>query len=197
MPYLLSRILLSNFRLPGLFNFIFSCSRRTKRWRVSWHVRLSLVNKWIAFRWYDIWHSRLTVHKISVNQSIRLSVLAVPGCHCVTTTTTTILILWIPLWQTCMRRKPLCVRRWWWLFPRLQGFWENVWRLIPRLRFFFFFFLSFFRVEINSRSLIPLFEPGSVHSGSASWYDCGRMFPDMLRVSSFPDRFPHYARKEV
>ena len=35
---------------------------------------------------------------------------------------------------------------------------------IPRLRFFFFFF----EVEISSRTLIPLFRPGSVHSGSAS-----------------------------
>ena len=53
----------------------------------------------------------------------------------------------------------------------------------------FFFFLE---VEISSRTLIPLFMPGSVHSGSASWDDCGRMFPDRLRVSSFQDRFPHY-----
>ena len=36
--------------------------------------------------------------------------------------------------------------------------------------------------------------PGSVHSGSASWDDCGQMFSDKLRVSSFPDRFPHYVR---
>ena len=35
--------------------------------------------------------------------------------------------------------------------------------------------------------------PGSVHSGSASRDDCGRLFPEELRVSSFPDRFPHYA----
>ena len=34
----------------------------------------------------------------------------------------------------------------------------------PRLRFFFFFFLSGDR----SRTLIPLFRPGSVHSGSTS-----------------------------
>ena len=45
-------------------------------------------------------------------------------------------------------------------------------------------------VEISSRTLIPFFMPGSVHSGSTSWYDCGRVFPDELRVSSFPDRFP-------
>ena len=33
----------------------------------------------------------------------------------------------------------------------------------------------------------------SVHSGATSWDDCDQMFPDKLRVSSFPDRFPHYA----
>ena len=51
----------------------------------------------------------------------------------------------------------------------------------------------FFKVEISSRTLIPLFRPGSVHSGSASRDDCDRVFPDELRVSSFPDRFPHNA----
>ena len=55
------------------------------------------------------------------------------------------------------------------------------------------FRFCFFEVEISSRTLIPLFAPGSVHSGSASWDDGGRMFPDKLRVSSFPDKFPHYA----
>ena len=35
----------------------------------------------------------------------------------------------------------------------------------PALFFFFFFF---FEVEISLRTLIPLFTPGSVHSGSAS-----------------------------
>ena len=52
----------------------------------------------------------------------------------------------------------------------------------------------FFYVEISSRTLIPLLMPGSVHSGSASWYDCVQMFNDKLLVSSFPDRFPHYAQ---
>ena len=47
-----------------------------------------------------------------------------------------------------------------------------------------------FEVEISSRALIPLFMPGSVHSSSASWDDCGPMFPDKLRVNSFPDSFP-------
>ena len=74
-------------------------------------------------------------------------------------------------------------------FPCLRGFWENVWPFIPCLRFF----VVFFKVEISSRTLIPLFMSGSVHSGSASWDDRSRMLPDKLRVSSFPNRFPHYA----
>ena len=56
-----------------------------------------------------------------------------------------------------------------------------------------FFSLSCFEVEINSRTLIPLLMPGPIHSGSACRDDCGQMFPDKLHVSSFPDRFPHYA----
>ena len=51
----------------------------------------------------------------------------------------------------------------------------------------------FFKVEISSRTLIPLFRPGSVHGGSASLDDCGRKFYDKLSVSSFPEMFPHYA----
>ena len=72
----------------------------------------------------------------------------------------------------------------------MRGMWENVRPFVSRLRFFFF---STFTVEISSRTLIPLVKPGSVHSGSASWDDCARVFPDELRVSSFPDRFPHFA----
>ena len=74
---------------------------------------------------------------------------------------------------------------------------------LPSFLFFFLsfshpFFLSFFLsfplgVEISLRTLIPRFMPGSVHSGSASRDDCGRMFPDKLRVSSLPDMFLHYA----
>ena len=63
-----------------------------------------------------------------------------------------------------------------------EDFFENV-------RPFFFFFVN----GDFLRALIPLFRPGSVYSGSASRYDCDRMFPDELRVSSFPDRFPHSA----
>ena len=34
----------------------------------------------------------------------------------------------------------------------------------------------FFKVEISLRTLIPLFRPGSVHSGSAGWDDCDQVF---------------------
>ena len=53
----------------------------------------------------------------------------------------------------------------------------RTWRLI-----FFFFFLSGDHLVPS----VPLFRQGSVHSGSASWDDCGRAFPDELPVSSFP-----------
>ena len=49
------------------------------------------------------------------------------------------------------------------------------------------------KVEIGLCALIPLFGPESVHSGSVIWDDCGWVLPDKLHVSSFPDRFPHYA----
>ena len=58
----------------------------------------------------------------------------------------------------------------------------------PQALFFFFF-----KVEISSHTLNPLFRPESVHSGSASWDDCGWMLSDKLHVSSFLDRFKHYA----
>ena len=70
--------------------------------------------------------------------------------------------------------------------PRLRGFWEHVRLCIPRLHFFF-------KMETRSHTLIPLFMQGSFHSGSASWDDWALMFPDELRVSSFPGKFPHYA----
>ena len=47
------------------------------------------------------------------------------------------------------------------------------------------FLFCYVEVEISSRTLIPLFRPGSVHSGSASWDDCGLAFPDELRVTLF------------
>ena len=48
----------------------------------------------------------------------------------------------------------------------------------------------FFKVKISLRTLIPLFTPGLVHSGSGSWDDGDRVFPDEFPVSSFPDRVP-------
>ena len=80
------------------------------------------------------------------------------------------------------------------VFPQLREFWKKVRPFIPCLRLSLFFFFFSFLVEIRSRTLISLFMQGEVHSGSADWDDCGRMFPDKLRVILFPDRFPHYAR---
>ena len=51
----------------------------------------------------------------------------------------------------------------------------------------------FFKVEINSHTIIPLFRSESVNGGSASSDDCDLVFPDELRVSSFPDRSQDYA----
>ena len=45
-------------------------------------------------------------------------------------------------------------------FPRLWGFGEKMWQIIPPYTFFFFFF--FFQVETSSHTLIPLFRPRSV-----------------------------------
>ena len=70
---------------------------------------------------------------------------------------------------------------------------ENVQPVIPHIALFFFFSF-FFEAEFSSRTLIPLFMPGSVHSGSASRDDYGQVFPDKLRVTSFPDRFPTLQR---
>ena len=78
----------------------------------------------------------------------------------------------------------------------MRGFWENIRHFIPRIRFFLMFifiFIFFFKVEISSRTLIPLFRSESVNGGSASSDDCDLVFPDELHVSSFPDRSPDYA----
>ena len=50
--------------------------------------------------------------------------------------------------------------------------------------------LFVFYVEISSRTLVQRFRPGSVNTGSARWDDCGQVFPDGLRVSSFPWHIP-------
>ena len=70
---------------------------------------------------------------------------------------------------------------------------DNLFPASPPPLFFSFLFFFFFVVEISSRTLIPLFGPGSVHSGSASGDDCDKVFTDELRVSPFADRFSHYA----
>ena len=48
-----------------------------------------------------------------------------------------------------------------------RGFGENVLPFVPRLRFFVCLFVCL-EVETSSRTLIPLFVPGSVYSGSSS-----------------------------
>ena len=83
---------------------------------------------------------------------------------------------------------------WWLLFPSLVRILAECSNVHSQPAFLLLlFFLSFFlEVEINSRTLIPLFMSGSVHSGPESCDDRGRMFPDKLRMISFPDRFLHY-----
>ena len=73
-------------------------------------------------------------------------------------------------------------------FLACEDFWENVRQFIPCLRL-----KKKKKKEINSGTLIPPFRPRPVHICSASRDDCDRVFPDELRVSSFPDRFLHYA----
>ena len=75
---------------------------------------------------------------------------------------------------------------WWWFFPCVQGC--STIHSPPVL-----FFPFFFKVEVRSCTLIPLFRPGSVRSGSESWDNCDCEFPDKLHVSLCPDKFPHYA----
>ena len=70
---------------------------------------------------------------------------------------------------------------WWWIFSCLQEFGGECSSILsPPVLF------------LLLHTLIPLFRQGSIHSGSASWDDCGRVFPDELHMSSFTDRFPHY-----
>ena len=78
----------------------------------------------------------------------------------------------------CVRPKCpfLVVSSMWWLFlphVRILGKCSTI-HSPPSL-----FFLLCLKAEIRSRTLILLLRPGSV-----------RVFPDELRVSSFPDRFP-------
>ena len=66
----------------------------------------------------------------------------------------------------------------WWCFVKIMWWWCG------------FFLLShtffFFKVDICLHVPIPPFRPGSVHSGSATWDDCWKAFPDELCASSFP-----------
>ena len=72
----------------------------------------------------------------------------------------------------------------WWLFPRVRGLRGKGWTIHSPPALFLLLLLLFWVVSL--RTPIPLYRSGSLHSGSASRDDCGRVFPDELRVSSFP-----------
>ena len=74
-------------------------------------------------------------------------------------------------------------------FPRVRGFSENVRQFIPRLLSFFFLKWRLARAH-SFHSLGP---DQSAVAQRAETTDCDRVFPGELRVSSFPDRFPHCA----
>ena len=67
-------------------------------------------------------------------------------------------------------------------FLACEDFWRIFDRSVPASALKKIFF---FEVKISSRTLTSLFIPGSVHSGSARWDDCGRMFSEKLLMSSF------------
>ena len=71
-------------------------------------------------------------------------------------------VLWNILWFTYANPKMSVV--WLWLFPHLRGLWENAQLLTPCLRSFSSSFFSSGSGD-SSCTLIPLFRPGSVHSG--------------------------------
>ena len=58
----------------------------------------------------------------------------------------------------------------------------------------FFSYFFFFGKQGSAHTYqLPPFMPGSVHSGSANWDDCGQTFPGSLMscmLASFPDKFP-------
>ena len=80
-----------------------------------------------------------------------------------------------------------CAKWSWWLFLVCDDFGKMFDNLFHTCAFFFF------KAEISSCTPIPLFRPGSVHSGSVNWDDCDWVFPDKLCVRLLPDRFPNYA----
>ena len=75
---------------------------------------------------------------------------------------------------------------WWWLFTACKYFGRMFDHSFPACAFFF----ESGDYLMHTTSILM---PGSLHSGSASWDNCGWVFPDKLRVSSFPDRFQHCA----
>ena len=60
--------------------------------------------------------------------------------------------------------------------------------------FCFCLFVCFFEVKISSRTLIPLFCQDQSTVAQRTETTVTEIFPDELRVSSFPGWFPHYAR---
>ena len=72
-------------------------------------------------------------------------------------------------------------------FSHMPGLWRQVQWIIPCLCFFcvlfFFFFLS---EDQYVRTNSTLLGQGSVHSGSASWEDCGWAFPTKIYLSGVP-----------
>ena len=70
----------------------------------------------------------------------------------------------------------------------MRGFGEKVRRIIPYTRFFFpssSFLPNNWWKSAGAYQFYSLCQK-SVHSGSMSWDDCGRAFPDELCASSFP-----------
>ena len=80
-----------------------------------------------------------------------------------------------------------------------EDFWRKVVKSIPTSAISFFFFLSFFFLFVLffewSMAHVHWFhflgQDQSTVAQQAETTD--RVFPDELRVSSVPDRFPHYA----
>ena len=86
-----------------------------------------------------------------------------------------------PVWQRWKKGKPVVAVWGSWLCWKMVAF-SSLLRISgecstihPQPALFFFFL-----VEISSRKWIPLFRPGSVHSGSASLDNCDGAFPDEL-----------------
>ena len=73
---------------------------------------------------------------------------------------------------------------WWWLWWRFscKNFRRRSDESVSTCSFFFFFF----KAQVSSRIPILLVRPGSVHSGSVNWDDCGQAFTDDLCVRSYP-----------